>query len=188
MTASSPFLFEATAENFVNEVIERSHQVPVVVDFWAEWCQPCRMLGPVLERLAIEYDGKFILAKANTEQMPELASGFGVRSIPAVFGIKGGKVVDSFVGVLPEAAVRAWLDGIMPTPAEILLAEAAKLEPTDPRLPGRSIARPWRWHRPTPGEDRPGPGGPGAGTARGSPIRCGSTWSVAGFSNPRPRP
>ena len=131
-TVQSPHITEATVENFAGEVIERSSQVPVVVDFWAEWCQPCRILGPILEKLAVEYGGKFVLVKANTEQLSDFASGFGVRSIPAVFALRGGKVVDSFVGVLPEAAIRAWLDGIMPTPVEALRSEAMSLEATDP--------------------------------------------------------
>ena len=123
---------ETTAENFSSEVVERSHRVPVVVDFWAEWCQPCRILGPVLEKLADEYGGRFVLAKADTERLSDVASGFGVRSIPAVFAIKAGQVVDSFVGVLPESAIRAWLDRIMPTPAELLVNEARDLEGSDP--------------------------------------------------------
>jgi putative thioredoxin len=131
-TAPHPFIVETTSENFATEVVERSHAVPVVVDFWAEWCQPCRMLGPILEMLAGEYQGRFILAKADTEKVSEIASGFGVRSIPAVFAIRDGQVVDSFVGVLPEASLRAWLDRIMPTPAELLVIEARALEPTDP--------------------------------------------------------
>ena len=130
-TVPSPFILEPTAEDFAAEVIERSHQVPVVVDFWAEWCQPCRMLGPVLEKLAVEYGGKFVLVKADTEKLSEIASGFGVRSIPAVFALRDGQVVDSFVGVLPEASLRTWLDRIMPTPAELLAVEAKSLEATD---------------------------------------------------------
>jgi putative thioredoxin len=122
---------ETTAESFIAEVVERSHLVPVVVDFWAEWCQPCRILGPILEKLATEYQGRFVLAKADTEKLSDIASGFGVRSIPAVFAIRGGQVVDSFVGVLPEASIRAWIDRIMPTPAELLVLEAKALESTD---------------------------------------------------------
>ncbi len=130
-TAPPPVFVETTAENFVAEVVERSHLVPVVVDFWAEWCQPCRILGPILEKLADEYQGRFVLAKADTEKLSEIASGFGVRSIPAVFAVRGGQIIDSFVGVLPEPSLRAWLDRIMPTPAELLVLEAKALEPTD---------------------------------------------------------
>ncbi len=124
-------VIELTVENFTREVIERSHERPVVVDFWAEWCQPCRTLGPVLEKLAQEFDGKFVLAKAETEAMPEIAARFGVRSIPAVYGVRDGQVFDSFVGALPEATIRDWLLGLLPTPAEELLAEAKRLEPVD---------------------------------------------------------
>jgi putative thioredoxin len=130
--SQSPYIVETTSENFVRDVIEGSSIVPVVVDFWATWCQPCRILGPVLERLAVEYGGKFVLVKADTEEAPDIAAGFGVRSIPAVFAVRGGKVVDSFVGVLPEPSLRAWLDRIMPSPAEVLAAEALGLETTDP--------------------------------------------------------
>ncbi len=128
----SPHVIETTPENFVSDVVERSNSAPVVVDFWAEWCQPCRILGPTLEKLATEFDGQFTLVKANTETMPEVASAFGVRSIPAVFGVRDGKVVGSFVGVLPEASVRSWIEKLMPTPAEILIKEAAALEEADP--------------------------------------------------------
>lgn len=133
-TVQSPHIIETSAEDFVRDVIERSSDVPVVVDFWATWCQPCRILGPILEKLAVEADGKFVLVKAETEQMPDVAAGFGVRSIPAVFAVRGGRVVDSFVGVLPESSLREWIDRIMPTPAEALAAEAGRLEATDPPL------------------------------------------------------
>jgi putative thioredoxin len=96
--------------NFKKEVIEKSKDVPVVVDFWAEWCAPCRMLGPVLEKLAKEYGGKFILAKANVDKAREKATEYGISSIPAVKLFKGGKVVEEFVGALPEKQIKAWLD------------------------------------------------------------------------------
>jgi putative thioredoxin len=131
--ASSSFVFVATAENFQQDVIARSYSVPVVIDFWASWCGPCLALGPVLEKLAREYDGRFFLAKVNTDKETELALRFGVRSIPAVFGVRDGKPVDAFVGVQPESVLRSWLDRLMPTPAESVAAEAAQLEQSDPR-------------------------------------------------------
>jgi putative thioredoxin len=130
---SSSWVIEATSENFQREVIGRSSEVPVVIDFWAEWCAPCRMLGPVLERLAEDYGGQFVLAKVDTEREPGLAAEFGVRSIPAVFAVRDGRAVDGFVGVQSEAAIRAWLDRLMPTPAERVASEARRLEATDPR-------------------------------------------------------
>ncbi len=134
MTGSipSPHIIEVSADGFVSEVVERSASVPVVLDFWAGWCAPCRVLGPILEKLAVEYDGRFVLAKADTEKLPDVAAGFDVRSIPSVFGIKAGKVVASFVGVLAESAIRAWIDKLMPTRAETLAIEARGLEESDP--------------------------------------------------------
>ncbi len=132
-TTTSARVIETTTENFQREVIERSAEVPVVIDFWAEWCGPCRMLGPVLERLAGEYGGQFVLAKVDTEREPGLAAEFGVRSIPAVFAVRDGRAVDGFVGVQPEAAIRAWIDRLLPSPAERVAAEGRRLEAGDPR-------------------------------------------------------
>jgi len=132
MNTDNPHIVEATPESFEREVIERSSAVPVVVDFWAEWCGPCKRLGPLLETLAGEYAGKFVLVKADTEKLPEIAASFGVQSIPAVYGLRDGKVVDGFVGVLPESAIRDFLDRLLPTPAEQAIAEADALAATDP--------------------------------------------------------
>lgn len=131
--ATSTFVIEATRQNFQQEVIERSHTVPVVVDFWATWCAPCRMLSPVLEKIAREYDGRFVLAKVESDHEPELSLQFGVRSIPAVFGVRDGKAIDAFAGVQPESVIRTWLDRLLPTPAETIAGEARRLEMTDPR-------------------------------------------------------
>ena len=114
-------------------MIERSRTVPVVVDFWASWCEPCLRLGPLLEKLATDYDGKFVLAKVDTEREPDLAAQFGVRSIPAVFGIRDGKAVDGFLGVQSESMIREWLDRLLPSPAEQIAAHAQELEATDPK-------------------------------------------------------
>jgi putative thioredoxin len=132
-TTASSFVIEVTAQNFEQDVIERSHSVPVVIDFWAAWCGPCRMLGPVLEKLAREYNGKFLLVKIDTDAESELALQFGVRSIPAVFAVRDGKAVDGFVGVQPESVIRTWIDRLLPTPAETLAGEARRLEQSDPK-------------------------------------------------------
>lgn len=133
MDTPSPWIIEANRESFEQDVIERSRTVPVVVDFWASWCQPCRMLGPMLERLAEQYQGQFVLVKADTEELPDVAAAFGVQSIPAVFALRDGHLVDQFVGVLPEPQLRAWLERILPTESETLSAQAAALERTDPQ-------------------------------------------------------
>ncbi|HDI10484.1 MAG TPA: thioredoxin [Euryarchaeota archaeon] len=101
---------EVNDGNFEEEVIERSKDIPVVVDFWAEWCMPCLALAPVLEKLAKEYNGRFVLAKLNVDRNPQTASRYGIMSIPTVIMFKNGKPVDSFVGVMPEPMIREWLD------------------------------------------------------------------------------
>jgi putative thioredoxin len=132
-SAVIPSVIEATAQNFEQDVIERSKNVPVVIDFWAPWCGPCRLLGPILEKLAQEYAGRFVLAKVDTDREPELALQFGVRSIPVVYGLRDGQAVDAFVGAQPEASIRAWLERLLPTPAETIAADARRLELSDPQ-------------------------------------------------------
>ncbi len=101
---------EVNDGNFQEKVIEQSAKIPVVVDFWAQWCMPCLMLSPVLEKLAKEYNGKFILAKSNVDETRNVAVQYGIMSIPAVKMFKNGRVVDEFVGALGEPAVKEWLD------------------------------------------------------------------------------
>jgi putative thioredoxin len=101
---------EVNDNNFDKKVIEKSKEIPVVVDFWAEWCGPCVMLKPVLEKLAEEYDKKFILAKAKTEDNRKHAIKFGVVSIPNVKMFKNGNIVDEFIGFKSEQEVREWLE------------------------------------------------------------------------------
>jgi putative thioredoxin len=118
---------DVNADSFQREVIEASTQAPVLVDFWAPWCGPCRALTPVLEKLAEQYQGKFRLAKVNSDENPELSSQYGVRSIPSVKAFVDGNLVDEFLGARPESAVREFIEGLMPTPADLLRKEAMEL-------------------------------------------------------------
>jgi putative thioredoxin len=109
---------DVTDATFATEVVERSKQVPVVVDLWAEWCGPCKQLGPILERVIDETQGKVVLAKVDVDTNRQVAAAFQVQGIPAVYALRDGKVVDHFVGAQPEANVRAFVEGLLPSEAE----------------------------------------------------------------------
>lgn len=132
-TAAKPHVFDATTERFQQDVLEKSLQVPVLIDFWADWCQPCKTLGPILEKLAGEYHGAFVLAKVDVEAEQQLGAAFQIRSIPTVYLMKDGQLVDGFAEALPEGAVREFLrhHGIEPGAAaeEPAPAEAAPVDP-----------------------------------------------------------
>ena len=131
--SDSPYVIEVTAENFHSVILEGSMQQPVLVDFWAEWCQPCKMLMPLLARLADHYQGKFLVAKINTEQQQELAAQFQIRSIPACKLFINGQLVDEFSGALPEEQIRAFLDKHLPRESDNLVEQAQqKLLQGDP--------------------------------------------------------
>jgi putative thioredoxin len=123
----SAHAIDVTNDTFESEVIEASKSTPVVVDFWAPWCGPCRVLKPILEKLASEYDGKFKLAKVNSDENQEIAAAYGIRSIPDVMAFKDGKAVSHFLGAVPESQVRAFIDELIPTPSEIERVRAAEL-------------------------------------------------------------
>lgn len=130
--AGSAWVIEVSADTFQQEVVDKSHEVPVVIDFWAPWCGPCKALAPVLERLAAEKAGAFILAKVNTDEEQELPAAFGVNGIPAVFAVKDGQLADRFEGALPEPQVRQFIEKLLPAGAGEPKPDPREAETRDP--------------------------------------------------------
>jgi len=133
MDASPHHVRDVDQQDFQRHVLQRSRDLPVVVDFWAEWCGPCRVLGPLLESLADRYQGSFELAKVDVDRNQDLAAQFGVQGIPTVVAFRDGAPVARFTGAVPEQALREWLDGIMPTEIDLMVDQArtARIEGDD---------------------------------------------------------
>lgn len=125
--ADSPYIFEANLQTFQKLVIEQSQETTVLVDFWADWCQPCKTLMPILSKLADDYQGAFVLVKVNSDENKELSTQFGVRSLPTVKVFKNGEMVDEFMGVLPEPQIREFIDKHRTRASEGLRQQALQL-------------------------------------------------------------
>ncbi|MGL6290538.1 MAG: thioredoxin [Silanimonas sp.] len=130
--ATSPHTFDATLERFETDVLLRSKDVPVLVDFWATWCGPCKTLTPILEKLVAEFNGAFLLAKVDVDKEQQLAGYFQIRSVPTVMLLKGGQIVDGFPGALPEGQLRQFLAQHGITPAAAAEPETVEAAPIDP--------------------------------------------------------
>jgi putative thioredoxin len=178
--AGSGYVIDVTDESFNADVVDRSRSVPVIMDLWAEWCGPCKQLSPVLEKLADEAGGAWVLAKVDVDANPQLSAALQVQSIPMVVAVLDGQLVPGFLGALPESDVREWIGQVMQVAAQLGLpgpeaAPAADADPQDAehaagQAPGQPGPRPAGQDPGGPGPGvRPGRGGPGMGDAFDDP-------------------
>ncbi|MBO9737656.1 thioredoxin [Xanthomonas axonopodis pv. begoniae] len=137
--SDKPHVFDATTDTFETEVLQKSLTTPVLVDFWATWCGPCKSLTPILEKLAGEYNGAFELGKVDVDKEQQIAAAFQIRSVPTVFLVKGGEIVDGFPGAMPEGQVREFLAQHGVLPAEPQVAEEVPLAPLDPQAQAAAL-------------------------------------------------
>ncbi|HEY2280643.1 MAG TPA: tetratricopeptide repeat protein [Streptosporangiaceae bacterium] len=152
-------VIDVTEETFNSDVVERSRTTPVIIDLWAEWCGPCKQLSPVLEKLAGEADGQWVLAKVDVDANPRLAQALQVQSIPMVVAVIGGQLVDGFLGALPEAQVQQWISQVVAAAEQIAAgADGAVADDAEQASDPAGAAQPGPAGPPPPG--RPGPGGP----------------------------
>ena len=140
--SASEVVIDVTEASFQTAVLDRSFQVPVLLDLWAEWCQPCKQLSPILERLAAEGAGSWVLAKIDTDANPRIAQALQVQSIPTVFAVVGGQLIPGFQGALPEAQIREFVDAVLQAGAEAGLSNAAPPDGSTPTAEDSEIVEP----------------------------------------------